>query len=61
MRRCHVDSCFPCLAHTFHPKSSSLLGCHVHTHVLLAKLIFVLYYTLYILGLHWAKKVHLLP
>ena len=56
MRRCHVESCFPCLAHTFHAKFSPLIGCHVDVHVLHAKVIFVLQYTLYFLGLHWAQR-----
>jgi len=56
MRKCHVESCFPCLAHTFHAKSSPLLRCHVDVHVLHAKVIFVLQYTLDVLGLHWAQR-----
>jgi len=56
MRRFHVESCFPCLAHTFHAKSSPLLGFHVDVHMLHAKGIFVLQYTLDVLGLHWAQR-----
>jgi len=61
MRMCHVESCFPCLACTFHAKSSLLLGCHEDVHVLHAKVIFVLQHTLDVLGLHWAQRSQLSP
>ena len=61
MRRCHVESCFPCLAHTFHAKSSPLLGYHVDVYGLLVKLIYVLQYTLDVLGYIRLKEAQLLP
>jgi len=56
MRSYHVESCFPCLAHTLHAKSSPLLGSHVDVHVLHDKVIFILQYTLEFLRLQWAQR-----